>query len=322
MKELQKGINYPDDLESLSIKHEIKKNTLLVLFSRLKDLGLLVEEKAKISLLQESLYDRQIRFFRSFENQNRSGEELNQNLQHRTVLIVGLGGYGSWTALLCARMGIKTIIGIDFDYVDITNLHRQILYTRKDLGKPKIEVCKEKIQECDTSVNFIGHCLKIKQPKDLHVIVKETDFIFNPFSYLPQAKARTHPAQIVAQAALDIHKPCLTFGGSWVGPLTIPGETPCYFCAIERLSNHCGLDPSQRNPYIQKRAFAPPIATCCSLAVFEASRFLSGCDSPQTMQGIMQLDILSFANNRFFTLNRNNVCGFCSSYSIKKTRDE
>lgn len=120
-----------------------------------------------------------------------------------------------------------------------------------------------------------------------------------------------------------MHKPCLTFGGSWIGPLTLPGETPCYFCAIRDLSVHSDLDSDHRNPHIQKRAFAPPIATCCSLAVFEASRFLSGCDEAQTLQGIMQLDVLSFANNHFFTLNRNNECGFCSPHAIlQNTGDE
>lgn len=135
-------------------------------------------------------------------------------------------------------------------------------------------------------------------------------------------KGGPKPAGIVAQAALDMYKPCLTFGGSWIGPLTIPRETPCYFCAIQDLSVDSDLDPDHRNPHIQKRAFAPPIAACCSLAVFEAARFLSGCDDAQTLQGIMQLDILSFANNRFFALSRKSDCTFCSSHSISNKRDE
>ncbi|MCH9634834.1 MAG: Sulfur carrier protein adenylyltransferase [Chlamydiales bacterium] len=219
-------------------------------------------------------------------------------------------------------MGVKNIIGVDFDRVEITNLHRQILYSRKDLGKLKTSVCKEKIQECDEHINFVGHNLKVQKPKDLYSIIKNSDLIINPFSYVPLHHTNRHPASIVAKAALDMKKPCLTFGGSWIGPLNLPGKSPCYFCALHALSTCSDLNPENRSPHVQKRAFAPPIATCCSLAIFEAARFLSGCDQPQILKGIMQLDILSFANNNFFTLNQNHECRFCSPHTTQNTRDK
>ncbi len=313
IKDLQKGICYPDDLDSLSKKYRVEENVLHSVIAKLKTHDLLIEEEQSAIEPQETLYDRQIRFFKSYEKQGVSGEAMNEHLQSRKVLIVGLGGYGSWAALLFARLGIHTIVGIDFDSVDISNLHRQILYNQKDLGQLKIEACKEKISECDENVHFIGHHLEVKQSSDLHVIMEDVDIVLNPFSYLPLEKAVMHPAGLVARAALDMDKPCLTFGGSWIGPLTIPKKTPCYFCAIKALSEDSNLDPNTRNPHIQKRAFAPPIATCCSLAVFEASRFLSGCDEPQTYKGVMQLDIHSFANNRFFSLQSDRECNFCLS---------
>jgi len=322
LKDLQNGVSYPEEFEALSSKYGFAKNFLNTIYSKLKENKLLIEEEVKVSSPQQSLYDRQIRFFRSFENKDFSGEELHENLQHRTIVIVGLGGYGSWTALLCARMGVKNIIGIDFDHVEITNLHRQILYNRKDLGKLKTEACKQKILECDESINFKGYDLKVEKSNDLHAIVEEADLVLNPFSYVPPKNAALHPAGIVAKAALDMNKPCITFGGSWVGPLTLPGKSPCYFCAIRELSQVSELDPEQRNPHIQKRAFAPLIAACCSLAVFEASRFLSGCDDPQILKGIMQPDILSFFNNRFFNLNQSNECNFCYTHSFISPRTE
>jgi len=320
LQSLKEGLRYPDDLPMASEKFGIEENVLDTMIAKLKIQGLIIECDSKPHSPQNTLYDRQIRFFRSFEKQNRSGEQLNTELQDCTVLIVGLGGYGSWTALLCARIGIRNIIGVDFDCVEVSNLHRQILYDRTDLGQLKIKACEKKIGECDPDVNFIGHCLQVTTPDNLYGLIEKANLVFNPFSYLPIYKAVDHPAGIVARAALAMNKPCLTFGGSWIGPLTHGEETPCYFCAIQALSAHSGLDPDSRNPFIQKRAFAPPIAACCSLAVFEASRFLSGCDQPQTLTGIMQLDILSFSNSRFLPVQRSEECAFCPSYVTQSMR--
>lgn len=313
---LRKGINYPKDMSEISKKIEIEESILDSLILQLKAYDLLVEYDLDLSL-QDSLYDRQVRFFRSFENQNNSGEQFNENLQNSTVLIVGLGGYGSWTALLCARIGIRNIVGVDFDRVEITNLHRQVLYDQKDLGELKVKACEKKIKECDSSINFEGHCIRVADPEDLSPLIKDVDLVFNPFSYLPLKKSIDHPAGIIARAAIAMSKPCLTFGGSWIGPLTLPGESPCYFCAVQELEAHAVLDPDQRNPNIQKRAFAPPIATCCSLAVFEASRFLAGYADSQVLKGVMQLDILSFSNSRFSSLEKNHSCAFCSLHGTR-----
>jgi hypothetical protein len=313
---LSEGIKYPKDLQKIAEKFNLKENSIHSLISKFRSYGILIEDDKIRKTPLDTIYDRQIRFFRTFESQTSSGEQINENLQNSTVLIVGLGGYGSWIALLCARMGIRNIIGIDFDSVEITNLHRQILYNRDDLGALKIKACEKKIKEADSEINFIGHCLQVTEPEDLYPFMENVDLVFNPFSYLPEKKALHHPAGIIAYAAMIKNKPCLTFGGSWIGPLTIPGQTPCYFCAIKRLELNGNLDPELRNQNIQKRAFAPPIATCCSIAVHEASRFLSGCDDSQVLNGVIQLDMFSFLNSQYIQLEYTSDCNFCNSCAI------
>ena len=65
------------------------------------------------------------------------GEEGQQKLQHASVLIVGCGGLGSPIAVQLAASGIGKIHLIDFDVVDVTNLHRQVFYSLDDVGKSK-----------------------------------------------------------------------------------------------------------------------------------------------------------------------------------------
>ncbi|MCF0116926.1 MAG: ThiF family adenylyltransferase [Bacilli bacterium] len=83
------------------------------------------------------------------------GEENFNRLQQATVLIVGVGGVGG-TALEClARSGIKNFIIIDKDIVDISNLNRQLLFTREDINKSKVECAQNHLLKINDSINVI-----------------------------------------------------------------------------------------------------------------------------------------------------------------------
>ena len=56
-----------------------------------------------------------------------------------SVLVVGLGGNGCHVALAAVRMGFARVVSIDRDVVAESNLSRQVLYTREDVGRPKAE---------------------------------------------------------------------------------------------------------------------------------------------------------------------------------------
>ena len=61
------------------------------------------------------------------------------------VLIIGMGGLGCSVAEFLTRAGVGSLGIIDFDNVDITNIHRQSLYDVKDIKKSKVIVAKKKI---------------------------------------------------------------------------------------------------------------------------------------------------------------------------------
>ena len=69
------------------------------------------------------------------------------------VLIVGAGGLGSPLILYLAAAGIGNIGIIDFDKVEIHNLHRQILYSSKDISKRKVDIAKEKVNNINPDIN-------------------------------------------------------------------------------------------------------------------------------------------------------------------------
>ena len=70
-------------------------------------------------------------------------EEVNR-LQNASVLLFGVGGVGGFTCEALARAGVGRIHIVDKDVVDITNINRQIIATHDTVGRPKVEVMKER----------------------------------------------------------------------------------------------------------------------------------------------------------------------------------
>ncbi len=74
------------------------------------------------------------------------GMEGQQKLKAARVLCIGTGGLGSPLALYLAAAGVGTLGLVDFDVVDFTNLQRQVIHFTKDVGRPKLDSAKEKIE--------------------------------------------------------------------------------------------------------------------------------------------------------------------------------
>ena len=76
---------------------------------------------------------------------SRIGEEGQQRLSEATVLVIGAGGLGSPASLYLSSAGVGELWLSDFDTVDETNLHRQILFSQDDIGKNKALAAAEYI---------------------------------------------------------------------------------------------------------------------------------------------------------------------------------
>ena len=75
------------------------------------------------------------------------GKEKVNDLSKKTILVLGLGGVGGYVVESLARSNIGTLILVDYDTVDITNINRQIIALSSTIGKYKTECFKERIKD-------------------------------------------------------------------------------------------------------------------------------------------------------------------------------
>lgn len=84
------------------------------------------------------------------------GTEGIEKLKQTTVAVLGVGGVGSFAAEACARSGIGTIILVDKDDVDITNINRQLVAYMSTIGKSKAEIMKERIADINPDCKVVS----------------------------------------------------------------------------------------------------------------------------------------------------------------------
>ena len=92
------------------------------------------------------------------------------------VLIIGMGGLGCPAAEFLTRAGVGTLGIIDYDNVDLSNIHRQSLYNVSDIKKSKVLVAKKKLKKINSKTNIICHKTRIDK-NNLKKIIKEYNYI-------------------------------------------------------------------------------------------------------------------------------------------------
>ncbi|MGG0738760.1 tRNA threonylcarbamoyladenosine dehydratase [Niallia taxi] len=84
------------------------------------------------------------------------GTEGLETLKNSTVAVLGIGGVGSFSAEALARSGVGKLILIDKDDVDITNVNRQVIALLSTVGRPKVDIMKERIADINPECEVIA----------------------------------------------------------------------------------------------------------------------------------------------------------------------
>ncbi len=112
------------------------------------------------------------------------GVEGQRRLKAARVLMIGTGGLGAPTGMYLAAAGVGTLGVVDFDVVDASNLQRQIVHGTKDVGRPKIESARDRLNDINPNVKIEAYETRLTSENALELF-REYDMIVDGTDNFP-----------------------------------------------------------------------------------------------------------------------------------------
>ena len=232
-------------------------------------------------------YDRQIRL------QGFSQEKLSK----AKVLIVGVGGLGSPASMYLAASGIGELGLIDPDKVELINLHRQIIYTTDDIGKPKAKAAADRLLKMNPEIKVTPYVKRVEKDdlKNYDLVLDCTDNIDTRY--------------LLNDACVKLKKP-LIYGAvfGYEGQIMVinPGKGPCLRCIFPT------PPPAELVPPCSKiGAFGPSAGLIGVVMATEAIKIIAGIGDPLAGR-LLAYDPLQMSF-RDIRVKRNPDCKVCNS---------
>ena len=141
------------------------------------------------------------------------------------VLIVGAGGLGSPAALYLAAAGVGTLDVVDFDLVDVSNLHRQVLHTTDRIGEPKVESAAAAVRALNPEVRVVPH-EAIVEADNVAELIAGCDVVLDGTDSF-ETRYLLNDAAVAAGIPV-VHASVFRFEGQVT--TFVPFEGPCYRC--------------------------------------------------------------------------------------------
>jgi adenylyltransferase/sulfurtransferase len=153
------------------------------------------------------------------------GEPQQEKLARAGVFIAGAGGLGCSVSLYLAAAGVGRLRIVDDEVVDLSNLNRQVAYSDRDIGSPKVEAMARRIGELNRGVQVEAHRARMDD-ENLPPLITGCDAIIDALDNLPTRYAVNRAA--LALGVPIVHGAALGFFGQVM--TILPGVTPCLMC--------------------------------------------------------------------------------------------
>ncbi len=135
------------------------------------------------------------------------GKKSLDKLRHATVAVLGVGGVGSYAVEAFARCGIGHIVMVDDDLVCMTNINRQLHATHKTVGRPKVDVMKERILEINPKA-------KVETYQEFYLPQNSAGLIKKNYDYIVDALDTVTAKIDIVMRAKELDIPVISCMGS------------------------------------------------------------------------------------------------------------
>lgn len=226
--------------------------------------------------------------------------EGQQKIIDSTMLIIGMGGLGSPTALYLAAAGVGHLIIADFDQVELSNLQRQIIHRTADIGEDKVDSAKAKLLELNpnitvTVVNEIMHSDNLASLiKDVDIVLDGTDNFESRFE--------------INKACVECHKPLISAAViRFEGQISVfkgyEVDQPCYQCLYSE-------DGNGRESCVENGVLAPVVGLVGTIQALQAIKVLLGLGE-QLCGELLLIDGLDLSFRKV-KIVKDSECPICS----------
>jgi molybdopterin-synthase adenylyltransferase len=220
-----------------------------------------------------------------------------QKLKAASALIVGAGGLGSPAALYLAAAGVGTLILVDPDDVDRSNLQRQILYAEADIGLPKVEAAADRLAALNPHI-FVAGGPDPFGPDNADQLVEGVDLVLDGTD--------SFEARYEVNAACVRHGKPLISGaiGRWTGQVGVFSGQPCYRCLVPEI-------PPDAETCVAVGVVGALAGVVGSMMALEAIKLITGAGEP-LIGRLLIYDALS-AQARTVKVGADPECPVCAS---------
>ncbi|HEU6453126.1 MAG TPA: molybdopterin-synthase adenylyltransferase MoeB [Gemmatimonadaceae bacterium] len=237
------------------------------------------------------------------------GLEGQRRLKASRVLLVGAGGLGSPLGLYLAAAGVGHLGIVDFDLVDLTNLHRQVIHGTKDLGRPKLDSARDRIADVNPHVHVETYDTRLTSHNALEIL-RGYDIVIDGTDNFP-TRYLVNDACVLSGIP-NVYGSIFRFEGQVSVFATETG--PCYRCLF-REPPPPGLVPSCAEGGVL--GVLPGLVGM--LQATEALKLLLGIGQPLVGR-LLLVDALR-AQFRTLKLQRDPDCPACGTHELKELID-
>jgi len=153
------------------------------------------------------------------------GTKGQQKLKDSSVIVIGAGGLGIPASVYLAAAGVGKIGIVDSDVVEKSNLHRQVMYSEDDVGRPKALVAQERLRQVNPHVTVTAHQLRLDSSNALELL-KRYEIVLDCTDNFP-ARYLINDACVLLQRP-DVYASIFRFDGQVSVFDSLRG--PCYRC--------------------------------------------------------------------------------------------
>jgi len=192
--------------------------------------------------------------------------EGQQKIIDSTMLIIGMGGLGSPTALYLAAAGVGHLIIADFDQVELSNLQRQIIHRTADIGEDKVDSAKAKLLELNPNIT-VTVANEIMHSDNLASLIKDVDIVLDGTDNF---ESRFE----INKACVECHKPLISAAViRFEGQISVfkgyEVDQPCYQCLYSEQGNG-------RESCVENGVLAPVAGLVGTIQALQAIKVLLG----------------------------------------------